>query len=316
MSTNETWRFGRFTLDAAGRTLQEEGQPVALGARAFDLLANLVARAGDLVTKRELLGLVWPGLVVEENNLQVQVSTLRKLLGASALATIPGRGYRFDLPVARGDAPTGRRARRNEVASAAPRPCPTNLPGRLPPLYGRAGDVAAIQAAAAQARDRHDRRRRRHRQDTRRAGGGHGRRQQRCADDYPDGVWWVELAALTDATLVPATVAHALGAQLARRSSAIRGAVVAPRAATMLLVLDNCEHLSDAVAPLVETLRVRAPGVSVLVTSQETLKVTEEHVYRVGPLAVPRRRHGGCGALRRRRAVRGARAGGRSATSR
>ena len=101
MSTNENWRFGRFALDPVARTLHEDGRPVALGARAFDLLTTLVARAGDLVTKRELLALVWPGLVVEENNLQVQVSTLRKLLGASALATIPGRGYRFELPVDR-----------------------------------------------------------------------------------------------------------------------------------------------------------------------------------------------------------------------
>ena len=92
-------RFGRFELQPAERRLLADGQPVALGARAFDLLVVLVERAGQLVAKNDLLTLVWPGLVVEENNLQVQISTLRKVLGQSALTTIPGRGYRFALPV-------------------------------------------------------------------------------------------------------------------------------------------------------------------------------------------------------------------------
>ena len=97
-------RFGRFELQPAERRLLEDGRPVALGARAFDLLAMLVERAGQLVAKNDLLTLVWPGLVVEENNLQVQISALRKVLGQSAVATIPGRGYRFELSVERADA--------------------------------------------------------------------------------------------------------------------------------------------------------------------------------------------------------------------
>ena len=65
--------------------------------KGVDVLLALVERAGQLVSKNELLDLVWPGLVVEENNLQVQISTLRKLLGPQAIATIPGRGYRWTL---------------------------------------------------------------------------------------------------------------------------------------------------------------------------------------------------------------------------
>ena len=97
-------RFGRFELRSRERVLLADGVPVALGARAFDLLVALAERPGTLITKDDLLAMVWPGLVVEENNLQVQVSTLRKILGQSALATIPGRGYRFNLPVALADA--------------------------------------------------------------------------------------------------------------------------------------------------------------------------------------------------------------------
>ena len=88
-------QFGRFEIRMTERQLRADGQPVPLGSRAFDLLAALVARRDRMVAKSELLELVWPGLVVEENNLQVQVSTLRKILGAQVISTVPGRGYRF-----------------------------------------------------------------------------------------------------------------------------------------------------------------------------------------------------------------------------
>src|SRR5262245_37372932 len=88
-------RFGVFELQFDRRRLLQDGAPSPLGARAFDLLAALAQRRERVVTKSELLDLVWPGLVVEENNIQVQISVLRKLLGAQAIATVPGRGYRF-----------------------------------------------------------------------------------------------------------------------------------------------------------------------------------------------------------------------------
>jgi TolB-like protein/Tfp pilus assembly protein PilF len=102
------YRFGRFSLVPAERRLLADGEPQSIGPRAFDVLVALVRRAGQLVTKSELLDQVWPGLVVEENNLQVQVSALRKILGPDAIATVAGKGYRFtprlepgiELPVA------------------------------------------------------------------------------------------------------------------------------------------------------------------------------------------------------------------------
>ena len=93
------YHFGRFQLQPAAQRLLVDGKAATLGPRAFDLLVALVERAGQLVSKAELLDRVWPGLVVEENNLQVQVSALRKILGPDAITTIPGRGYRFTLPV-------------------------------------------------------------------------------------------------------------------------------------------------------------------------------------------------------------------------
>jgi DNA-binding winged helix-turn-helix (wHTH) protein len=89
------YQFGRFELRTATRQLLANHEITPLGARAFDILLALIERRDRLVSKDELLDLVWPGLVVEENNLQVQVSALRKILGQEAIATIPGRGYRF-----------------------------------------------------------------------------------------------------------------------------------------------------------------------------------------------------------------------------
>ena len=102
--------FSHFVLRPHARQLVRSGKAVPLGARAFDVLNMLAQRAGDLVTKAELLAQIWPGLVVEENNLQVHISTLRKLVGADHIVTIPGRGYRFTAPVSLGDpqlAPVG-----------------------------------------------------------------------------------------------------------------------------------------------------------------------------------------------------------------
>ena len=91
--------FGRFELWPEQRLLLESGSPVSLGARAFDLLAALVRHRDRVVSKDELLRLVWRDAAVEENNLSVQVSTLRKVLGGHALRTVAGQGYRFTLPV-------------------------------------------------------------------------------------------------------------------------------------------------------------------------------------------------------------------------
>jgi len=92
--------FGRFELRPASRQLLADAQEVELGARAFDVLHALIQRRERIVTKQELLDLAWPGLVVEENNLQVQISTLRKILGQNAIVTVQGRGYQFTLEVA------------------------------------------------------------------------------------------------------------------------------------------------------------------------------------------------------------------------
>src|SRR6476620_11081507 len=116
------YRFGRFEFNLATRQLLADGQPTVLGARAFDVLVALIERRDRIVGKDELLDLAWPGLVVEENNLQVQVSALRKLLGPDAIATVAGRGYRFTLDPhtesADSDAPVGNEDKQTPAGSS------------------------------------------------------------------------------------------------------------------------------------------------------------------------------------------------------
>ena len=133
-------RFGRFELQPDEHRLLVDGKPAALGGRALDLLSALAERPGQLVGKHALMDLVWPGLVVQENNLAAQISALRKVLGGDVIATIPGaaslrRADRIDR--------TRRSARSRAGPSTADdrpqgeRPAPrTNLPAELPALLG------------------------------------------------------------------------------------------------------------------------------------------------------------------------------------
>ncbi|MDH4061157.1 MAG: winged helix-turn-helix domain-containing protein [Aquincola sp.] len=99
------YRFGAFLLVPGERALLHDGEPVALAGKAFDLLVALASQAGHLVTKDELLRRVWPGLVVEEVNLSVNMSAIRKALAARSpdaadwIETVPRQGYRFKAPV-------------------------------------------------------------------------------------------------------------------------------------------------------------------------------------------------------------------------
>jgi len=90
--------IGPFRLNPRSRILSRGGVPVSIGGRAIDILLVLAASTGETVTKDNLLEQVWPGLIVEENNLQVQISSLRKVLGEGRITTVAGRGYRLLAP--------------------------------------------------------------------------------------------------------------------------------------------------------------------------------------------------------------------------
>src|ERR1700747_658542 len=130
----ERYRFGSFELQPDNRRLLKDCATISLRPRAFDLLVALVDRAGHLVTKDELLDQVWPKMVVEEAALHVQVSALRKVLGADAITTVSGRGYQFTLPVTKGDDEADR--------VSAPK---HNLPYQLTSFIGREQEIAQLE---------------------------------------------------------------------------------------------------------------------------------------------------------------------------
>ena len=268
---SQTFNFGQIEVRPAERQLLVDGQPANVGARAFDLLITLIEHRDRVVSKDELLALVWPGLFVEENNLQVQVSTLRKLLGPKALATIPGRGYRFALKLDGEvrDAPASTQAKHN-------------LPAPLNSFVGREREIAELKELLATTR-----------LVTLTSMGGTGKTRLSLQvagtvmDDYPDGVWFVELAPLGDERLVPQAVASVLGVKEEAGRAVVDALEKYVRDRQLLLILDNCEHLVAACAALAKKLLRAGRGLQVLASSRERLHVMGETSYPVPSLAVP-----------------------------
>jgi len=265
------YRFGPFELELDERRLLRAGAAIALRPRTFDLLAALVDRAGHLVTKDELFDRVWPNMVVEEAALRVQVLALRKVLGADAIATVSGQGYRFMLPVTKGGIETNRL------------PTPKhNLPYQLTSFIGRQQEIAQLKGLMTA-----------NRLVTLTGAGGAGKSRLamevagQLLDAFADGVWMVELAALSDAKVLPQAVAAALtlNEQPARPVIETLGDYLASK--RLLLVLDNAEHLLDACARFVDVVLSRSPDAAVIVTSRERLGMAGELTYRVPSLRVP-----------------------------
>lgn len=277
-------RFGRFELFPRDRRLLADGAPVALGARAFDLLVVLAERPGQLVTKTELLDLVWPGLVVEENNIAAQVVALRKALGGDSIATVPGRGYRF---MGRLDGAPSPRLLATITPfppappSAEPPKLRTNLPATLTTLIGRDDELAALDTLVTQ-----------HRLVAIVGAGGMGKTLlalnllRRHETRWRHGVCWVELGPLTDAAALPGAIAAALDLRPGG-SEPLAGLARAVAPLELLVVLDNAEHLLEATAQVATALLDAAPGLHLVVTSQAPLKLAAERVHRISALAVP-----------------------------
>jgi non-specific serine/threonine protein kinase len=265
------FRFGHLEVRPSERRLLIGGVVAPLGARAFDLLIALIERRDRVVDKSELLDLVWPGLVVEENNLQVQINALRKLLGAKAIATVPGRGYRFT-------AITEPRKAHAPPADASG----SELPRLLTTFVGRESELESLRRLLGASRLL-----------SLIGIGGAGKTRlaielgRRMAPQYPDGVRFVDLATVVSADRVVLEVACAAGVvdepnrpvqdTLARHLAERR----------MLLFLDNCEHVLEACVTLIERLLAESQRLQVVITSREALGVAGEQIFPVGSLSLP-----------------------------
>ncbi len=281
MRNEQEFRFDQFRLLRASRLLLENDKPVRLGGRALDLLTALLERAGDIVSKEELIAYAWPDTIVEETSLRFHISSLRKTLGdgrqgARFIANISGRGYCFVGGVERVQHGAG---------AHAPDPAPLairhNLPVRLTRIVGRDDLVDAIARLLPERRF------------TSIVGpGGMGKSTLALAvcdevlASYPDGAWFVDLAPVSDARLVPAALAGVLGVGV-DEVEPMRHLSAYLRDRRMLILVDNCERLLDAAAVLVDGLLASSRHIDVLTTSREPLGAKGEWIQSLPPLSLP-----------------------------
>src|SRR5882672_1253975 len=271
-------RFGPFELSIGERVLRRDGQVLPLGGRALDILIYLAEHPGEVIAKQELMDHVWPDVTVEEGSLRVHVAAIRKALGDGQfgnryIANIKGRGYSFVgtvVPLA------GNTESRNDKF-----PRQGRLPLRPIMMIGR-------ETVDGEVSDKL----RNERFVTLLGPGGIGKTAiamavgRTVAEEFGGKVYFVDLESLTDPRHVAGAVATSLGLALKSKDPGPE-LVNLVRSQKLLIILDSCEHVIEAVALVAEQLYQETEQVHLLTTSRELLKVEGEHCCRVLPLDVP-----------------------------
>lgn len=273
--------FGPFRLLPSSRLLEKDGTPLPIGGRALDLLVVLAEHAGEVVDKRELVKQVWTDVNVDEGSLRFHITALRKALGDGTegvryIVNVPGRGYCFAAPLARA-APSG-------VPSVGRIASPHSLPAPLAKMIGRTEAIEKISSELSA-----------HRFVTVVGPGGIGKTSvavtvgHRQFADFAGQVFFIDFGSLRDDSLVPSTIASALGLTVSSENPT-SGLLAHLHARPMLLILDSCEHVLDALAPLAERIVAEVPGAHLLATSRESLRSEGERIFRLFPLDYPPQR--------------------------
>ncbi|MDR3485659.1 MAG: winged helix-turn-helix domain-containing protein [Bradyrhizobium sp.] len=280
MTTADGLSFGPFHLVVSERLLTREGAPLVLGSRALEILIVLISRPNEVISKKDLMSRVWPDVIVEEGSLRFHVASLRRALGdgkdgARYITTIPGRGYCFVAPVSQPGSP------RDDTPVVAGNFPHANLPSRLSRVVGRDEDVLRLAAQLNASRFV-----------TIVGAGGVGKTTVAIAvghhliDAFSGALLFVDLGMLGDPDLVTAGIASMLGLSV-QSNDATPNLIAYLRNKRILLILDTCEHLVEAVALLAANIIDAAPQVHILATSREALRVEGEHIYRLDGLACP-----------------------------
>jgi predicted ATPase/DNA-binding winged helix-turn-helix (wHTH) protein len=269
--------FGPFELNLSERSLKKADEVIPLGARAFDILATLIDRAGEIVSKNELIAKVWPEVIVEEVSLRVHLSALRKALGDGQfgrkyITNVQGRGYSFVAPVARQGTED---QQANSLAQGS------NLPAALGGMIGRDDVVLQIRSRLGAER-----------LITILGAGGIGKTTVALAvghavsTDFSGAVLFLDLSVLRSRDQVVAAIASTVGfvAQSGDTEEALLRFLRSRRA---LFILDSCEHLIEQTAEIADRICQCAPNVHLLATSREALQTPGERVFRLQPLDCP-----------------------------
>ncbi|WP_240502258.1 ATP-binding protein [Sphingomonas panacis] len=278
ISERTSFQFGNFELIPDRQALLHHGEAVALGGRAFDILTLLVRRAGETVNKAELFAHVWPGYLVHEHNLKVNIGNLRRILAAcdpetDYIVTIAGRGYKFVAAL-------------NNVEEAPAKPPAGSSGLRLTPpptaphLYGR--DDALHQIAVRMQQNGYV---------TVVGPGGAGKTsiavaaaQHFRAAGQP--VAFVDLSTLNSSQFVIPAMATALGISLGL-DDPIAGVIALLRAERPILIIDNCEHVITTAAALLERISHAVPEAQIIATTREPLRTRHENVVHLAKLGFP-----------------------------
>ncbi len=261
------YEFDQFRLDAVERALWKGNRRLTVGGRAFDVLTTLVRRAGKLVTKEELFRTAWQGRVVEESNIHVQISSLRKLLGSEAISTVSGHGYRLEMSL-------------KEGALNEPQPLGATLPLPFGSLVSRPTELAEIIGRASKSR-----------LVTVRGMGGIGkshlameacralmvgRSNLRC--------WYIPISGAESGDSLVAALLAPIGKGLPSAENQLEAFFVAVRQAPTLVLIDGCEMVTAALGPILRRALEQCPELVVVCTSRKALGLVGEAVYEVPPL--------------------------------
>jgi predicted ATPase/DNA-binding winged helix-turn-helix (wHTH) protein len=286
----EVLSFGHFRLDPVQHVLYDNDKPLRLGSRALEILIVLAERNGQVVSKNELIARVWPKSNAQDATLRVHIAALRKALrdgerGARYVENFSGRGYRFVAHVIRRQerftldplrAPSVGFSVQNSTTAAT-----RGLPVQLTQMVGRAPIVSVLASKLPQRRFI-----------TIVGPGGVGKTvvaaavAENLSHAYEHGVRFADLSTLKDPTLLAGTLADVLDLP-AEPEDLVNRIVTFLRTRSILIVLDNCEHVVEAAAALVEKVLQSAPGVHLLATSREPLRAESEYVHRLCPLETP-----------------------------